>query len=103
MDRCNFLLGKRFGIDLLPYSFLSWYEEAHFVPEYFDTDFSCEYKMQKNGKLKKVESNYEESDFISACEEQIMNIVIRRWKVYGRLSIKIDNFLYNFINRFKHK
>lgn len=94
IDRCNFELSKDFGTDLLPNSFLSWYQDGHFVPEYFDDDFTCEYKRQKNGKYKKVQSNSIESDFISAAEVWAMNKVIRRWKIYGKWCVKLSNLYY---------
>ncbi len=101
MDRCNFLLAKDHGVELLPNSFLSWYEDAHFVPEYFEVDFSCDYKKLKNGKLKKVQSNNEESDFISGADMWAMNKIIRRWKIYGRWFVKLDNFWWKLKWKFR--
>ena len=103
MDRCNFLLAKSYGVDLLPNSFLSWYEDGHFVPEYFDDDFTCDYKKTKNGKWKKVQSNNEESDFISGAEIWAMNKVIRRWKIYGRYCVKLSNLYYKLKWKLKKK
>ena len=94
VDRCNFELSKGFGTELLPNVFLSWYQDGHFVPEYFDDDFTCEYKRLKNGKWKKIQSNNEESDFISAAEVWAMRKIIRRWKLYGRFYVKLSNFYY---------
>ena len=91
VDRCNFESSKDYGIDFLSNSFLSWYEEAHFVPEYFDADFSCDYKKMKNGKWKRIKSNNEESDFISGSEICIAKKIIRRWKLYGRWLVKLSN------------
>ena len=103
VDRCNFELGKSFGTDLLPCSFLSWYEDAHFVPEYFDEDFTCDWKKDKKGKWKKVESNSIESDFISAAEVWAMKKVIRRWKIYGRWFVKIEGLYYKLKWKIKNK
>ena len=99
VDRCNFESSKNYGIDFLSNSFLGWYEEAHFVPEYFDADFSCDYKKMKNGKWKRVKSNNEESDFISGSEICIAKKIIRRWKLYGRWLVKLSNLYWGI--RFK--
>lgn len=99
VDRCNFELAKHFGTDLLPNSFLSWHQDSHLVPEYFDTDFTCNYKKLKNGKWKKIESNSEEGDFISAAEVWAMNKVIKRWKIYGKWLVKLDSWWYNLKNK----
>lgn len=101
VDRCNFELAKNFGTDLLPNSFLSWYQDSHFVPENFDDDFTCDYKRQKNGKFKKIQSNNIESDFISAAETWAMDKIIRRWKLYGRFYVKLDNLKWKIKNKFK--
>lgn len=101
VDRCNFELAKRFGTDLLPNSFLSWYQDSHLVPECFDADFTCDYKKLKNGKWKRVESNSEEADFISAAEVWAMNKIIRRWKIYGKFYVKLDNFVWKIKNKLK--
>ena len=103
VDRCNFELSKGFGTELLPNVFLSWYQDGHFVPEYFDDDFTCEYKRLKNGKWKKVQSNNEESDFISAAEVWAMRKIIRRWKLYGRFYVKLSNFYYKLKWKLKGK
>ena len=96
IERCNFELSKDFGLDLLPISFLHWYEEAHFVPEYFDTDFGCDYKKDKNNKWRKIKRKepWKERDFISDADIWAMDKVIRKWKIYGRLSIKLSNSIY---------
>lgn len=103
VDRCNFELSKGFGTELLPNVFLSWYQDGHFVPEYFNDDFTCEYKRLKNGKWKKVQSNNEESDFISAAEVWAMRKIIRRWKLYGRFYVKLSNFYYKLKWKLKGK
>ena len=101
VDRCNFKASKDFGVDFLPNSFVSWYEEAHFVPEYFDADFTCDYKKLKNGKWKKIQSNNEESDFISGAEVDIANKMIRRWKLYGKLAVRLDCLLWRLGRMFR--
>jgi len=105
VDRCNFELGKAHGIELLPYSFADWYEEAHFVPEYFDADFTCDYKKDKNGKWRKVKRKtpWTELDFLSQAEIWAMNKIIRRWKLYGRWCVKISNWWYCLKWKIKNK
>lgn len=101
VDRGNFKSSKDYGVDFLPNSFVGWYEEAHFVPEYFDADFTCDYKKMKNGKWKKIQSNNEESDFLSGAEIDIARKMIRRWKIYGRLAVRLNNFLWRLGRMFR--
>ena len=39
--------------------------------------------------------------FISGAEQWAMNKVIWRWKVYGRLCVKIENLIWKLINKLK--
>lgn len=101
VDRCNFKMAKFYGVDFLCNSFVHWYEEAHFVPEYFDADFTCDYKKMKNGKWKKIKTNWVEEDFVSGAEICVAKKIIRRWKLYGRWFVKIDNWYWGLKYKIK--
>ena len=103
VDRCNFKMSKDYGVVYLPNTFLSWYEEAHFVPEYFDADFTCDYKKMKNGKWKRVQSNNEEYDFVSGAEVCVAKKMIRRWKIYGKWFVKLDYLWWKIISKIRKK
>ncbi len=100
VDRCNFILSKQFQLTLLPNSFISWHIDSHFVPEYFDTDFTCLYKKDKHNKLVKQESNLQEIDFISGAEYAVMKKVCKRWKIYGKHIINLQKFWWKIKNKF---
>lgn len=100
VDRCNFILSKQFQLTLLPNSFISWHIDSHFVPEYFDTDFTCEYKKNKNNKLVKQKSDLQEIDFISGAEYYVMKKVCKQWKIYGKYSVRLQELVWKIKNKF---
>ncbi|MBO4622567.1 MAG: hypothetical protein J5691_01635 [Bacilli bacterium] len=104
IDRCNYLKGKGFNLDFIPYSLLNWYDEIDWEPNYFNCDWNCEYKVDMHGKIKtnkkgepiKLKKKWEskEEDFIAPADKWIMNKIIRRWKIYGKWLVKLDNSIY---------
>lgn len=104
IDRCNFLAGKEYGLKFLDYDILTLLEEIDLVPFNFDTDWSCDYELDDHGWLKldknrkpiKKKKIYEskEEDWLSVADIDIMNKVIRRWKLYGKIIVNIQNWWY---------
>lgn len=105
IDRCNFLAAKYYGLKFFDYDLLFLLEDVDLVPLNFDTDWSCDYelddhgwlKLDKNKKLIKKKRKFEskEEDWLSVADIYIMNKVIRRWKLYGKILVKIINWWYN--------
>lgn len=96
IDRCNFLMGKDYGLKFFDYDLLFLLEECDLIPETFKCDWNCIYALDKHGyikkdkkgnyiKLKKKQSEFVSSlDWLSPADKAIMNKVIKRWKLYGR-------------------
>jgi len=113
IDRANYIVGKSFNIDFIPYSLLNWYDEIDWVPEYFNCDWECDYKLDKNGKIKtnkkgepiKVKKKWvsKEEDFIAAADKWAMNKAIRKWKLYGKFYQGIDNWIWQLKLKIKAK
>ena len=113
IDRCNYLVGKNFNADFIPYSLFNWYDEINWEPSYFNCDWNCEYKTDRRGKIKtnkkgepikiKTKREYKEEDYISDAEKWIMNKIIHRWKIYGKWLVKLDNFIWKIKNKLKRK
>ncbi len=109
IDRANYLSGKRYALDFFPYSLLTWLEDSELVPDRFDTDWSCNYetdaynfiKLDKNKNPIKTQGYLQEEDFLSGADVDILNNVIFRWKLYGKLLIMVDSFLYKLKNKIK--
>ena len=104
IDRCNFLAAKYYGLKFIDYDLLILFEDIDLVPFNFDTDWSCDYelddhgwlKLDKNRQLIKKKKIYDskEEDWLSAADVYIMNKVIRRWKLYGKMVVSINNWWY---------
>lgn len=113
IDRCDYLIGKNFNVDFIPYSLFNWYDEIDWEPSYFNCDWNCEYKTDMHGKIKtnkkgepiKIKKKWisKEEDYISDAERWIMNKVIRRWKIYGKFYVKADNLIWKLKNKLKRK
>jgi len=113
IDRCNYLVGKNFNLDFIPYSLLNWYDDIDWEPECFNCDWECDYKVDMNGKIKtnkkgepiKVKKKWisKEEDFIAPADKWIMNKIIRRWKLYGKFYVKVDNFIWKLKYKLKRK
>lgn len=104
IDRCNFLSGKWYGLKFLDYDLLDWINESDLVPETFNCDWEAHYAtneydkilLDKTRKPVKIKSKFisKEEDYLSGADIDIMNKVIRRWKIYGKLSVKISEWWY---------
>lgn len=75
LDRCNFEAGKDYGLKFFDYEMLFVLEDTDLVPETFD----CKWKSK-------------EEDYISIADKIIMNRVIRRWKLYGKICVNISEW-----------
>ena len=53
-------------------------------------------KTNKKGEPIKLKKKWEskEEDFIAPADRWIMNKIIRRWKIYGKWLVKLDNSIY---------
>lgn len=83
---------------IVPYDFLRFYADSDFVPNDFDTNWQNDYKLNKNGtiKIKNGKSivkekhfEYTWEDYISQAAFKSLNNAILKWKIYGKLMIKI--------------
>lgn len=100
VDRCNFEHCKDYGIPCIDYEQFSWEcDNDHLVPEQFACDFTIQYKTTKNDMAKEVKNVYTEKDFLSTSDKLVLNRVIRRWKVYGHISVMIDEFYWKLKNK----
>ena len=52
IDRCDYLVGKNFNVDFIPYSLFNWYEDIDWEPNQFNCDWECDYKTDIHGKIK---------------------------------------------------
>ena len=109
IDRCNFLAAKYYGLKFFDYDLLFLLEDVDLVPFNFDTDWACDYELDDHGwlkldknrkpiKKKKIYDSKEE-DWLSVGDVYIMNKVIRRWKLYGKIFVNIDNWWYRKFNK----
>lgn len=111
IDRCNYIKGKDFNLDFIPYSLLNFYDEIDWIPDRFQCDWTCDYKIDNYGKIKtnkhgkpikhKKKWESEEEDFIAPADKWIMNKVTRKWKIYGKWSVKLNNFLWKLKRKIK--
>ena len=105
IDRCNYLSGKWYCLTFLSYDLLDWINEYDLIPETFNCDWEANYAINEYGKIIKnkkgnpikVKSNIinKEEDYLSGADIDIMNKVIRRWKLYGNIIVKINHWWYN--------
>ena len=111
IDRCNFLSGKWYGCTFLDYDLLDWLNEMPFIPETFDCDWKAHYATNKHGKILldekrkpvKIKTKFisKEEDYLSGADIAIMNKVIRRWKIYGKISVIISEWWYQTFRKKK--
>ena len=104
IDRCNFLSGKWYGLKFLDYDLLDWINESDLVPETFNCDWGVHYATNEYDKILldekrkpvKIKSKFisKEEDYLSGADIAIMNKVIRRWKIYGKISVIISEWWY---------
>ena len=83
---------------IVPYDFLSFYEDSYFVPNTFHTDWQANYILNKNGTIKMKNNKpiikercyeYTWEDYISPAAFEDLNRAILEWKIYGRFVVKI--------------
>lgn len=84
IDRANFLCNKNFGLNIIPSVYIHDRNEAHFVPESF-----------------RLTSNHELTYYMSGADIWCLNKVIKRWKMYGKVAVNLDNIKWKVINWFK--
>lgn len=109
IDRCNFMAGKDYGLKFIDYDLLTLLEDVDLVPFNFDADWACDYELDDHGWIKRDKNRkpikkkkiYEskEEDWLSVADIDIMNKVIRRWKLYGRMFVSISNWWYCKFNK----
>ena len=60
-------------------------------------------KQTKKGEPIKIKKKWisKEEDFIAPADRWIMNKVIRKWKIYGKWLVKLDNSIWKLKNKFK--
>lgn len=84
IDRANFISNKWFGLNVIPSVYIHMYVDSHFVPEAFR--LSC---------------NHEETYYLSCSDLQCLNKAIKKWKMYGKVAVNLDNMKWKVINWFK--
>lgn len=98
---------------IVPYDFLSFYEDSYFIPNTFHTDWQANYILNKNGTIK-IKNNkpiikercyeYTWEDYISEAAFESLNRAILEWKIYGKFFVAIQIFLYSIKSKiFKAK
>ena len=63
------------------------------------------FRSRSEGEPIKIKKKWEskEEDFIAPADKWIMNRIIRRWKIYGKWLVKLDNFIWKIKNKLKRK
>ena len=79
IDRANFRCAKRYGNIILDYESLDFFMDfKHAVPEAFSL----------------IKNKYTYLDYLCDADKECLDKLIKRWKLYGKYIISIDNFMF---------
>lgn len=115
VDEANYLCAKCYSGILISYSWFTWIEDTDFLPNNFNDKWQFEYKMTKNNKIarnkkgpiiKKYLKDVDYTYYLSQADIMCLDMAILKWKIYGKILIKLDILIFSikhwFIKRFKN-